>query len=48
MEKPRVVPDTEKCAGQEAEAFESEEGEVFVDLIESLVIALIDKFTSKN
>ena len=48
MEEPQVVPDIEKCAGHEAEPFESEEGEVFVDLIESLFIALIDKFMSKN
>ena len=51
MEEPRVVPKSEICAGEkedEKETFESADGEVFVDLIESLFVALIDKLTSTN
>ena len=47
MEEARVVPKPEICSGEkEDETFESTEGEVFVDLVESLFVTLIDKLTS--
>lgn len=49
MEEARVVPKSEICAGEkEDETFESADGEVFIDLVESLFVALIDKLTNTN